>query len=81
MLKIKFQYIKADYLRVKATKQLPSINKKYVIKLNRPRIIPFSKVECELILNYTDKKGISWYIKQIYADGNNYETAYNIYID
>lgn len=38
------QFIKPDYNRAKMTKQLPSITKKYVIKLNRPRFIPFSKV-------------------------------------
>jgi hypothetical protein len=44
MLKAKIKFIKSDYNRVKMSRQLPSTTKKYVIKLNRPRLIPFSKV-------------------------------------
>lgn len=62
----KKQFIANDYRTLKMTKRLPTAEKKFAVKITKPRLIPFSKQECEMVLNCADKE-IGWYIKQIYS--------------
>lgn len=62
----KKQFIANDYRTLKQTRRLPTSDKKFTVRILKPRLVPFSKSESEVILNYNEKE-IAWYAKQIYV--------------
>jgi len=82
ILKVKSSFIKTEYNNVKMQRRVPNPSKKYTIKVSRPRLIPYSKVECDTLLNFNEKE-LGWLAKQIYSssdDQKNYQ-AYTAYAD
>ena len=51
ILKTKINFILMDYQKQKQMKRLPTPEKKYEIKMSKPRLLPFSSVECSKLLN------------------------------
>jgi hypothetical protein len=51
LIDFKKQFIAKNYRDLKMIKRLPTIERKFAVKITRPRLIPFSKGECELILD------------------------------
>jgi hypothetical protein len=46
----------------------------------KPRLIPFSKVDCERLLNCQDKE-LGWLAKQIYKNPDKVKTTYRMFSD
>jgi hypothetical protein len=74
--KSKMTLLMTDYRNLKMQRRLPSITRKYKVKVGKPRLFPFSKAECDALLTPGDKN-LWWYIKQIYAhEDERSERAY-----
>ena len=71
-----------EYNTTKTQRRLPSVEKKCSVKLLKPRLIPYSKVECSIILNFKEKE-VGWLAKQIYVSSEEHKItqSYNIFAE
>lgn len=46
--------------------------------MSKPRLIPYSKVQCEMLLN-CEEKSLGWYAKQIYKNPERAKQAFDVF--
>ena len=80
MLKTKTNFILQDYQKLKLMKKLPKPENKYPIKMSKPRLVPFSKVECMKLLDCSDKNP-GMLAKQVYKDKDKIKQNYQLYVE
>lgn len=69
LLANKISFITQEYQKLKMIKRLPNSSKITSIKMCKSRLVPFSKVEFEILLDCSDKK-LGWYAQQIYKNSD-----------
>lgn len=74
-METKIGEIVRTYQDFKRTKRIPNPEKTQSVQLLRPRLIPFSKVECLTILKFEDTE-LGWYAKQVYKKAESSKQAF-----
>lgn len=67
-----------EYQKLKAIKRLPNPEKKYPMSMSKPRLIPYSKVECQMLLN-CEQKELGWLAKQIYKNPEKIKQTFEMF--